>query len=115
MAIAYYGTYTAEEAAKTLLVKLEGSTYANLLGGPPQKRIITTLTEDELHFTNPGRRPGDPADRLAKSEGAVERRSFRVRRSLPALKRRRRRIVVMQSMVDMFSRFPGLHCWRGGR
>jgi len=53
VAIAYYGTYTVEEAAKTLLVKLEGSTYANLLGGPPQKRIITTLTEDELHFTNP--------------------------------------------------------------
>src|SRR5262249_49553123 len=25
----------------------------------------------------------------------------------------RRRLVVMQSMVDMFSRFPGLHCWRG--
>jgi hypothetical protein len=51
-AIAYYGTYAVNEADKTLLVKIAGSTYANLVG-PPQKRIITSLTEDELRFTNP--------------------------------------------------------------
>jgi hypothetical protein len=52
-AIAYYGTYTLNEADKTLSVKLDGSTYANLVGGPEQKRIITSLTADELKFTNP--------------------------------------------------------------
>jgi hypothetical protein len=34
-------------------VTLDGSTFANLLGGPEQKRIITSLTADELKFTNP--------------------------------------------------------------
>ncbi len=52
-AIAYYGTYTLNEADKTLAVTLDASTFANLVGGPEQKRIITALTADELKFTNP--------------------------------------------------------------
>jgi hypothetical protein len=51
--IAYYGTYAGNEGEKTLSVKLSGSTYANLIGGPEQKRIVTSLTPDELKFTNP--------------------------------------------------------------
>ena len=51
--IAYFGTYTVNEADKTITPKLDGSTYANLVGGPEQKRIITSLTADELKFTNP--------------------------------------------------------------
>jgi hypothetical protein len=51
-AIAYYGTYSLNEADKTITVRLEGSTFANLLGGE-QKRLITALTADELAFTNP--------------------------------------------------------------
>jgi len=51
--IAYYGTYAVNEGAKTLSVKLNGSTYANLIGGPEQKRIVTSLTPEELKFTNP--------------------------------------------------------------
>ena len=50
--IAYYGTYSINEADKVLTAKVEGSTYANLLG-TDQKRIITSLTADELKFTNP--------------------------------------------------------------
>ena len=50
--IAYYGTYSINEADKVLTVKVEGGTYANLLG-TDQKRIITSLTADELKFTNP--------------------------------------------------------------
>ena len=52
-AIAYYGTYAMNEDEKTLSVKLDASTFANLVGGPEQKRIITLLTGGELHFTNP--------------------------------------------------------------
>lgn len=52
-AIAYYGTYTVNEADRTLSVRLLASTFANLLGGPEQTRIITSLTADELRFTNP--------------------------------------------------------------
>src|SRR5262245_23998904 len=51
--IAYFGTYAVDEAAKMITLKLEGSTFANVLGGGEQKRIITSLTQDELKFTNP--------------------------------------------------------------
>ena len=63
-AIAYYGTYTVNEADKTLLVQVEASTFANLAGGAPQKRIVTLLTADELGFDNP-RTPGGMTLRTA--------------------------------------------------
>jgi hypothetical protein len=50
--LAYYGTYSIDEADKTITAKIEGSTFANLTGGE-QKRIITSLTADELKFINP--------------------------------------------------------------
>jgi hypothetical protein len=51
--IAYYGTYSVNEVDKVLTPTVEGSTFANLVGGAEQKRIITSLTADELKFTNP--------------------------------------------------------------
>lgn len=51
--IAYFGTYTTDEAARSLALSLTASTYANLLGGPMHRRIVTRLTATELHFTNP--------------------------------------------------------------
>ena len=39
--IAYYGTYSVDEAEKSLAVVLEGATFANLLGGPAQKRLAS--------------------------------------------------------------------------
>jgi len=51
--IAYFGTYSLNEAEKVITVQLEGSTFANLIGGGGQKRILTTLTTDELKFENP--------------------------------------------------------------
>jgi hypothetical protein len=50
--IAYYGTYSINEVDKVIIPNVEGSTYANLIG-TDQKRIITSLTADELRFTNP--------------------------------------------------------------
>ena len=50
--IAYFGTYSLNEADKTMNLQLEASTYTNLLGSE-QKRIITNLTSSELTFTNP--------------------------------------------------------------
>jgi len=41
------------EGERTLLVEPNGSTYSNLIGGPEQKRIVTSLTPEELTFTNP--------------------------------------------------------------
>jgi hypothetical protein len=51
--IAYFGTYSVNEEEKVITATIEGSTFANLIGGPDQKRIITSLTADELRFTNP--------------------------------------------------------------
>lgn len=51
--IAYFGTYSVNEADKVITLKLEGSTFANILGAGEQKRLITSLTPDELKFTNP--------------------------------------------------------------
>jgi len=50
--IAYFGTYSINETDKVLTANVEGSTYPNLIG-TDQKRIITSLTSDELRFTNP--------------------------------------------------------------
>ena len=51
--IAYYGTYTIDEPSKTIVPKVEGSTFANLIGGPEQKRVITAISADEMQFINP--------------------------------------------------------------
>jgi len=50
--IAYYGTYMINEVDRVLTANVEGATYPNLIG-TDQKRIITSITADELRFTNP--------------------------------------------------------------
>jgi hypothetical protein len=50
-AISYFGTYTVEEASKTIKLHTEASSYPNLVG--EQVRTITLLTADELKYTNP--------------------------------------------------------------
>ena len=51
--IAYFGSYTVDDARRELAVRIEGSTYANLIGGTPQRRVVTSLTATELAFDNP--------------------------------------------------------------
>jgi hypothetical protein len=51
--IAYFGTWSVDEATRSIALRLQGSTYTNLLSAPTQTRLITQLTADELHFTNP--------------------------------------------------------------
>jgi hypothetical protein len=50
--IAYSGTYTVEEASKTIVLNIETTSFPNQLG-LPQKRVITSLTADELKYSNP--------------------------------------------------------------
>jgi Lipocalin-like domain len=50
--LAYFGTYTVDEATKTITLQMESSTYPNQLS-VTQKRVITTLTAEELKFNNP--------------------------------------------------------------
>ena len=51
--IAYTGTYTVDENTKTIHANVETSTFQNLVGAPNQRRIITSITADEMKFTNP--------------------------------------------------------------
>ena len=50
--IAYYGTYTVDEATKTIIPKVEGSTFPNMVG-TDQSRVVTSVTADEMRFINP--------------------------------------------------------------
>jgi hypothetical protein len=51
--IAYFGAYALNDAGDVMVLRLEGSTFANLLAIGEQKRLITSLTQDELRFANP--------------------------------------------------------------
>ena len=51
--VAYTGTYTVDESTKTIHPNIETSTFPNLIGASNQRRIITSVTDDELKFTNP--------------------------------------------------------------
>src|SRR5271169_2445906 len=55
--IAYYGTYTVNEADKTIALHIERSSFPNQ-NGSDGKRIITALSGNEMKYTNPGRRGG---------------------------------------------------------
>jgi hypothetical protein len=52
-ALAYTGTYTVDENTKTIHANIETSTFPNLAGAPNQRRIITSISPDEMRFTNP--------------------------------------------------------------
>ncbi|HEY6254700.1 MAG TPA: lipocalin-like domain-containing protein [Xanthobacteraceae bacterium] len=66
---AFFGTYTLNEADKTLTMRVEGSTYPNL-EGTTQKRTITSLTAgDELTWSNPATK-GEVAWKAMKPVGS---------------------------------------------
>jgi hypothetical protein len=60
-AIAYYGTYTANDADKSVTLVLEASTFPNQLTRE-QKRIITAIGPNELKYSNPGATAGGRND-----------------------------------------------------
>ena len=58
--IATFGRYSVNEADKTVTTQVEGGSFPNLYGGT-QKRVITSLTADELKYTNPAAMTGTTA------------------------------------------------------
>jgi hypothetical protein len=56
-----YGSYTVDEANKTINVKFEGSSFAKFVG-TEGKRIITSINNDEFQSTNPATSTGTKAD-----------------------------------------------------
>jgi Lipocalin-like domain len=59
--ITHFGTYSLNEADKTLTTRIEGSSFPNLVG-TEQKRTIASLTADELKYTNPATATGTRAE-----------------------------------------------------
>ncbi len=55
--LAYFGTYSVNEADKSIVFNTEGSTFPHS-EGETLKRIITSLTADELIYTNPATTTG---------------------------------------------------------
>jgi len=58
--VAHFGTYTVNEAEKTITSRAEGSWFPNLVGREA-KRVVTSLTADELKYTNPATALGTTA------------------------------------------------------
>jgi hypothetical protein len=50
--IAYFGTYTVDEPNKTVSLKINGTTLVNQLG-LDQKRVITSISAEEMRYRNP--------------------------------------------------------------
>jgi hypothetical protein len=51
--IAYYGTYTVNDADKTIAIHIERSSFPNL-NGTVGKRVVTAISADEMKYINPG-------------------------------------------------------------
>ena len=58
--ITHFGTYSFNEADKTVTSHVVASSFPNLVGAE-QKRIISSITKDELTYTNPATVTGTSA------------------------------------------------------
>jgi hypothetical protein len=55
--IAYYGTYSVNDAEKTILLHIERSSFPNQ-NGTDGRRNLTLLSTDEMKYINSGRKGG---------------------------------------------------------
>jgi hypothetical protein len=84
--LAYFGTYSVNEEDKTLVSRIEGSTFPNS-EGEQQKRVITRLTMDELRYINPATTLGARAEAVWKRVKQAQRKpQSRGASSLPILR-----------------------------
>jgi hypothetical protein len=63
--IAHFGTWSVDEASKTLTTNIEAGSFPNL-NGNSQKRIISSLTAAELRYTNPASTTGSVSEVMWK-------------------------------------------------
>jgi hypothetical protein len=63
--LAFFGTWSVNEADKSLITRIEGSTFPNW-DGHELKRIITSVTADELKYINPAISLGGSAETVWK-------------------------------------------------
>jgi hypothetical protein len=55
--VASFGTYVVNEATKTIITHMEGSSIPSFIGSD-EKRVIISLTADELKYNNPSTSAG---------------------------------------------------------
>jgi hypothetical protein len=58
-----FGTYAVEEASKTIITRIEGSSISKL-NGTTQRRVILSLTDDELKYINPVTASGNKVEAI---------------------------------------------------
>ena len=58
--IAYFGTYSVNEADKSLTAQVEGATFPNWVGNTQKRKIV--ISGDDFTFTNPGGSAGGSAE-----------------------------------------------------
>jgi len=63
--LAYFGTYSVDEANNTVTFRTQASTFPNS-EGEVLKRVVTKLTADELIYTNPATTLGARIDAVWK-------------------------------------------------
>jgi hypothetical protein len=63
--LAYFGTYSVDEAEKTITTIVEGSTFPNS-EGEVLKRIVTRITADTLIYENPATTRGERIEAVWK-------------------------------------------------
>jgi len=59
--VASFGTYSVDEVNKSFSTRVEGNVFPNLVG-LDQKRMITSMTADELKYSNPTTSTGVTAE-----------------------------------------------------
>ena len=60
-----FGKYSVSEADKTITTDIEGSSFPNLVGGH-QKRVVVSVTPEQLHYRNPTGAAGDTVELIWK-------------------------------------------------
>jgi hypothetical protein len=63
--LAYFGTYSVNEAEKTITTIVEGSTFPNS-EGETLKRVVTHITADTLIYENPATTRGERVEAVWK-------------------------------------------------
>ena len=63
--VANYGAYTVDEASKTVIVKIEGSSFGKFVG-TDGKRVITSINDTEFRSSNPTTSTGGKAESIWK-------------------------------------------------
>jgi len=65
--IAYFGKYSVDEASRVVSVDIQGSTFANQIGSTSDsKRVVSSITANELKFTNPASTSGSKIELVFK-------------------------------------------------